>query len=332
MTYNLVADIGGTNARFALVEQGSATLLEAKTLVCANYQTIVSAIRFYLDSVPYAQPENAVLAVAGALTSRQIKMTNHVWCFDICQTREQLKLKKLKVINDFTALALALPCLPNHSCYQIGAGQKHKQQTKALIGPGTGLGVSGVVMCHKHWVPLQSEGGHISYAPFNELEITIINILQQNKQSHKQPLSAESLISGYGLSTLYEAFSQLRTGQAVRLKAKQIIDKAIIDDCKVAQETLNTFCAILGSVASNLALTLGARGGVYIGGGIVPRFLDYFAQSDFRTRFETHHKFANYLAEIPTYVITNPYPALIGATQACNAWYDTLGMTSPVIK
>jgi len=322
--YSLIADIGGTNARFALLEGDSQTPVGAENLVCADYSSLVDAIRTYLDSVPFAKPVNAAFAVATVVTNDQLKMTNNSWAFSIDETRQVLELDQLKVINDFTGLALAIPHLLPEQYHQVGGGEEVEQHIKAVIGPGTGLGVSGAIPLNGSWFPLQGEGGHVSYGPLNEREAQIIKTIR-NDMGH---VSAESLVSGSGLSLLYQSISELEGADAIKLDPEQISNKAIDGSCPIANEALSMFCEILGSVAGNLALTLGARGGVYVGGGIVPKVLDYFSSSDFRKRFEQHGRFTQYLSDIPTNVITAKYPALTGAAFSLNPEYQSIGITS----
>lgn len=321
--FSLVADIGGTNARFALVEKGFHVPIEPRTLVCRDYPTVVDAVRAYFAQLSCALPTDAVLAVAGSVTRDWLSMTNHPWSFSVSEVRAALGLRKLKVLNDFTALALALPCLPPQCLHQVGGRDEKPGYAKALIGAGTGLGVSGIVPFNDNWIPLQGEGGHVSYGSLNDDEYRVIQQIRKTA-GH---VSAELLVSGAGLSLLYQTLYLLDRGRAVRAEPSQIVQQAVEASCPVATGSLSLFCGILGSIAGNLALTLGAKGGVYIGGGIVPRILDYFSSSTFRQRFQDHGRFSAYLEEIPVYVITAAYPALTGAALAINPAYQQLGIT-----
>jgi glucokinase len=251
-------------------------------------------------------------------------MTNHVWDLSVEETRKALGLKSLKVLNDYTALALALPYLGNDDFHQVGQGAAVDKQTMAVLGPGTGLGVSGALFAGDYWLPLQSEGGHVSYGPFNDRERDVIDVIRQ----HHNFVSAESLVSGPGLVLLYESIARCDGVEHELLSPKQIASKALNLSDASAAEAVAMFCGILGSVAGNLALTLGARGGVFVGGGIVPKLGDYFDSSPFRTRFESKGRFSKYVSEIPTYVISSKYPALIGAAVAVKQEYSYLGATS----
>lgn len=324
--FSLVADIGGTNARFALVENSQTTLLEARNLVCADYPTIVDAIKAYLEMVPNAQPDRASLSIATAVAGDTLKMTNHNWRFSVRETRQALGFNSLKVLNDYTALALALPFIPDEQCPQIGPGERCEGFTKAAIGPGTGLGVSGLIAVGERWYPLESEGGHASYGPLTAREAEIIQVIRQ-KQNH---VSVEALVSGPGISLLYETITYLETGEAKQLKPGEVTELAMNKTCDMAIEALSVFCAVLGTAAGNLALTLGARGGVYIGGGIVRKVFDFVAESGFRDRFEQHGRFTDYLKQIPTYLIDAEYPALTGAMVALNKEYQMVGLESHI--
>lgn len=322
--YSLVADIGGTNARFALVADGDKTSIEPRNLAVADYADIVQAIHAYLELVDLGQPYQAAISVASPVTGDQLNMTNHTWSFSVRETRAALGLLHLKVLNDYTALALALPVFSESQCRRIGGGEALAGYPMAVIGPGTGLGVSGAVHAGKHWIPLESEGGHVSYGPVNARELQIIERL---RESHEH-VSAELLVSGSGLSLIYEMICRIERGEAIKLSPGEVSSLALGEDDSLATEALEIFCGILGTVAGNLALTMGARGGIYIGGGIVPRIIDYFAASSFRGRFERHGRLTAYLREIPTYVIDTAYPAFIGAMVALDPVYENVGVVS----
>ncbi|MCG6890650.1 MAG: glucokinase [Gammaproteobacteria bacterium] len=322
--YSLVADIGGTNARFAMVADATAKAIEPRNLRCAEYETIVDATLAYLDLVALGKPYQAAISIASPVTGDALNMMNHSWSFSVNETREALGLRHLKVLNDYTALALALPGLRDEQRLQVGAGQGLAGHPIAVLGPGTGLGVSGVVPAGDHWVPLESEGGHASYGPLNAREQAIIEVMRERLEH----VSAESLVSGRGLSLIYEVITRLDQGVGVKLTPGEVSQRALELECPVALETLSIFCNILGTIAGNLALTLGAQGGVYIGGGIILRILDFFSRSGFRERFEKHGRLTPYLRSIPTYVINTDYPALAGAVVALGEGYESVGVVS----
>ena len=315
MSPRLLADIGGTNARFALEVQPH-RFEAVSVLACHAYPDIDGAISAYLASAEvqavYAGViEHAAIAIANPVEGDLVAMTNHHWTFSIEALRCKLGLKTLLVVNDFTALAMALPHLQAHQRQQIGDGLAQPGRAIGLIGPGTGLGVSGIIPAGSRWVPLSSEGGHVTFAPANLAELTLLEKIW-NDYPH---ISAERLISGMGLELIYQTlmYSAVERGED-QLPAAEITRRALAGECGVCIDTVSHFCGMLGTVAGNLALTLGAVGGVYIGGGIVPRLGALFAESAFRQRFEAKGRFAEYLANIPTYVITADYPAFLGVS------------------
>jgi len=320
----LIADIGGTNARFALIEDGGFTPQHERTLSCSEYPTLVDAIHAYLADVSHYIPETACLAIATPVMDDRVVMTNHIWDLSVDETRIALGVKSLKVVNDYTALALALPYLASDDFYQIGSGASIKQQPMAVIGPGTGLGVSATIFTGDYWLPLQSEGGHISYGPLNDRESDIFEIIRK-RYDH---VSAETLVSGPGLVLLYESIAKCDGVECKQLSPEQVTYEALNANNASAEEAVSMFCGIFGVVAGNLALTVGARGGVFIGGGIIPKLGDYFESSCFRACFENNGRFRHYLSAIPTYVITSRYPALTGAAVAVKEPYNHLGVTS----
>lgn len=322
----LIADIGGTNARFALFD--GQKIYQETTLACADYPSLTAAIEHYLNNSGEARPQEAAIAVATPVDRDRIKLTNHVWEFSISETCRELQFQRLKVINDFTALALSLPHLDAAQLQQIGTGEAEADETIALIGPGTGLGVSGLVPSALGWIPLQSEGGHVTYGAINQLEAEILALLAE-KFPH---VSAERLLSGSGLQNLYWALAQLQNPSSSAQESvptpAAITERGLSQSCEICTKVLEIFCAMLGTVAGNLVLTLGAKGGVYIGGGIVPRLGEYFQQSSFRQRFEHRGRFSDYLAAVPSYLITAHNPALIGSAQAFADLYQNVGVSS----
>ncbi len=303
----LIADIGGTNARFALVsEQGEILLPE--TLSCADYAGPVEAVRAYLGDKEGVIPTRAVFAIAGPADQEDIAATNMAWHFSVNATRTQLGLERFSVINDFTAVALSLPHLQEQDRRQIGGGSPTPLAPIGVLGAGTGLGVSGLVHGSGGWATLAGEGGHTTLCGTNEREDKIIALLRE-KFGHA---SAERILSGPGLVNLYNALSTL-DGRPPALQTPDQITRAATDkSCPLCQEALQIFFSMLGTMAGNLALTLGAFGGIYIAGGIVPRLLDSFAASDFRPSFERKGRLGVYVKKIPTFVVTHPYPAFLG--------------------
>ncbi|MDS4041038.1 MAG: glucokinase [Candidatus Competibacter sp.] len=307
----LVADIGGTNARFARVDADGRPYAE-RSLPGADFPGLTAAAKAYLDATGGSRPVRAAVAVATPVTGDWIQFTNSDWSFSIEAARRELGLERLTILNDFTALALALPLLGPDERRTVGGGAAAPEAPIGLIGAGTGLGVSGLVWSGERWIPLQTEGGHVTFAAADEREWAIGRILQR-RFGHVSP---ERLLSGPGLMNLHAALAELEGWPAESLDPADITDRGLTGACPHCRDVLGLFCGALGAAAGNLALTLGARGGVYIGGGIVPRLGDFFDRSTFRARFEAKGRFSGYLATIPTWVITAAHPALRGVAAA----------------
>ncbi len=308
----LVGDIGGTNARFALVAGPGEQPGHVRTLPCAAYPGPEEAIRDYLALEGLDAPRVAAFGIATPITGDRVSMTNHHWRFSVEALRAKLGLHRLQVINDFTALALSLQQLQPQELRRVGGGESLAGQPIALIGAGTGLGISGLVPCGEAYTPLEGEGGHITMPACTAREARIIAVLAE-RHGH---VSAERLLSGPGLVALHDTIRRIEGESPLALSGADVSARALDGSCRFCVEALDTFCAMLGTVAGDLALTLGARGGVYIGGGIVPKLGDFFAASAFRQRFEDKGRFAPYLARIPVYVIHAAFPALLGAALA----------------
>lgn len=306
----LVADIGATNARFALIGKNG-DLGQMDVLQCADFPDFAAAAQAYLQSArPDKKIQSAALAVAAPLDgSDEIRMTNHSWAFSISATRRQLGLQKFTTINDFTAVALGVPLLKAKDLRQIGNGQAVANAPVGIIGPGTGLGVSAIIWHMGKAIPVTTEGGHVTMHAVNDREFAIIKYLMQTKYRH---VSAERLVSGKGIVNIYTAIAALDGIDAPLREASEISEAAIEGSCKICVETIDHFCAMLGSVAGNLALTLGAFGGIYIAGGIVPKLGEYFDRSDFRARFLAKGRYDAWLDKIPTLVIQHPHVAFLG--------------------
>ena len=306
----LIADIGGTYARFAL-ETAQGRFSAPASLRCADHADFHAAVRAYIDTLPPGtQLEHAAVAIANPVEGDRVRMTNYHWEFSIEEMRQRLKLDTLLVVNDFTALAMSLPRLDAQGTRQVGGGQAVAKSVIGLLGSGSGLGVSGLIPAGDGWVSLGSEGGHTSVAPRDEREIVVLRHAWR-QFSH---VSFERLLSGPGLALMYKALAAHAGAPAEALSAPEITRRALAGTCPVCLDTIEVFCAMLGTAAANLAVTLGAFGGIYIGGGIVPRLGAYFDRSPFRQRFEDKGRFSRYVAAIPTYVITAEHATFVGAS------------------
>ena len=305
----LIADIGGTYARFT-VETSSGQFERTASLRCADHADFHAAVSSYLSTLPSMVVRHAAIAIANPVEGDQVRMTNYHWRFSIEEMRERLGLETLVVVNDFTALAMALPRLMPSERRQVGGGEARERSVVGLIGAGSGLGVSGLIPAGEGWVALGTEGGHASFAPRDEREIGILRYAL-TEFSH---VSFERLLSGPGLELIHRALMH-RDGQpAQALGAPDITRLALDGTDPLCAETLEVFCTMLGTAAANLAVTQGAMGGIFIGGGIVPRLGSYFDRSPFRARFEDKGRFSDYLKAIPTYVITAEHATLMGAS------------------
>lgn len=303
----LLADIGGTYARFTL-EAAPGVFEHAATLRCADHADFHAAVSAYLGAMPAGQVQHAAVAIANPVEGDEVRMTNYHWQFSIEQMRQRLGLATLVVVNDFTALAMALPRLAPDGKRQIGGGAARERSVVGLLGAGTGLGVSGLIPADDGFIALGTEGGHASFSPRDERELAILHHAWKHLPANHGPLahvSFERLLSGPGLELIYRALAERAGVRAAEgLTAPEITRRALAGADAVCGATLEAFCAMLGTAAANLAVTLGALGGIYIGGGIVPRLGEYFDRSPFRARFEDKGRFSAYLAQIPTWVVT----------------------------
>lgn len=313
---DLVADIGGTHARFALADPVSGALHAARSVAAAEYPDIATAIRDYLDSVQGPASRGA-LAVAAPVAGPRIEFTNSPWSFERDSLRRALGFARLEILNDFEALALAVPSLPSASLRVLKPGVPDALAPCVVLGPGTGLGVAGLLRSAAGGASaapraLPSQGGHIGFAPVDDLEIELLRFVQASIGR----VSAEQLLSGRGLAQLYRFFSQRAARAAAGLTPAEVSARALAGDDPAAVEAVLRFWAMLGSFAADVALLYGAWGGVYIGGGIAPRLLALFDRSDFRARFAAHQPMDTVLAPVPIWLIEDPHAALLGAAAA----------------
>jgi glucokinase len=310
----LVADIGGTHARFAL-ETVPGCFASVIVLPCAKFDSLHDAIRCYLADPGVVRLggdriRHAAIAIANPVDGDEIQMTNHTWSFSTRALQSALGFDTLIVVNDFRALAMAVPHLAPSEVVKVGGGECKPDGVIGVLGAGTGLGVSGLLRLGNRFHALDTEGGHVSFSPANPLEADIL----AHAWKTFPHVSAERLLSGIGLEIVYRALCERMGLEPEQLSVPQIIQRGLARSCPACDATIDAFCEMLGTVASNLAVTLGAKGGIYIGGGIVPRLGERFYQSGFRKRFEDKGRFVAYLARIPTYVITAEYPAFTGVS------------------
>jgi glucokinase len=317
-SYGLVADVGGTNVRFALVDlsQPRRVALQApRKLVSRDYPSILDAARAYLASVkPDAPLASGVFAVAGPVRNEEIVLTNLQWRFTAAELQTSLHIDRVHLLNDYEAIAFAVPALGPGDLLDVGPASPPvaditDRQVIAIVGPGTGLGVAGYVHTPEGIFPLVTEGGHADFAPSDDVEIEILKFLRR-RYGH---VSAERVLSGSGLENLYEALSGIEGATYQARSAHEITGEAQKNPRSLCGRAFDRFCSIMGSVCGDVALTMGARDGVLIAGGILPAMADKFATSAFRTQFEAKGRFQGYMKDIPTRLIVQQYAGLLGS-------------------
>lgn len=312
----LVADIGGTNIRFGLA-RSPRTVTDVVALRCADYNDPAEAAHDYLKqcALPRGTLRQAAFAVASPVVGDTIKLTNNTWSFDRKSVAHALGIETLKLLNDFEALAYSLPALVAEDYQTIGNARPASNLPMIVIGPGTGLGVAGMVRGSHGWTVVPGEGGHATLAATDDFETEILQAARK-EFSH---VSAERLLSGIGLPMLLRAVCAVQGMPRMDLSAEEISTLGASGNNLQCRTTMELFFAFLGGFAGNVALTLGARGGVFIGGGIVPQLVDLLMTSRFRERFEAKGRFQPYLASISTAIITAPYPTLRGLASAMDS-------------
>lgn len=302
----LLADIGGTNARFALSEGDQTGSIDYVKV--ADFPTVREAIVDVLARRS-ERPGRAVLAVAGPVTNNRCVMTNSPWVIDGNELQPALGFDSVHVLNDFEVVAWSLPALQTADLIPLGGQDGLPGEPLLVVGPGTGFGVSCLVERHGARLAVVTEAGHATLPAENEREERVIACLRK-RLGH---VSIErGALSGSGLQSLYEALAEVDGAKVPHRDAAAITKAALDGSCPVSRATLEMFCAILGSVAGNLAVTFGARGGVYVAGGIAPRFPEFLASSAFRARFEAKGRFQDYLRNIPTKLVTKPDASFVG--------------------
>lgn len=320
MSLLLVADIGGTNGRFGLVEFDAEknrtngkinyTAERQITLRCADYADMATMIKACCTEFNIDIPVHACLAIAGPIENGQASMTNLNWKFSIDGLRDQLGMTTLHVINDFASLAYAVPFLNENEL--ITLYDSHKSNAEApivVMGPGTGFGMAALVPSENNWRIIPTEGGHASFAPTNEKELDIKSFLLK-EQNH---VSVENILSGGGLVTLYRALAHSAGVEAKPFTPADVSTKGLSNEDALCREAVLTFCDVLGEVAGDKALSLGAKGGVVIGGGITPKLIDLLPESHFLERYKNKGPMAGYVSDISIRLIINDKAALVGS-------------------
>ncbi|MEZ5759437.1 MAG: glucokinase [Emcibacteraceae bacterium] len=306
----LVADIGGTNVRFAIAHinnKNDIRLEKLTVLATENWLYLEDAVTDYLNLVG-ARPRRAAIAFAGPVNKDEVSMTNGTWQFNQSELAPFLKMDEVKVFNDFCAKACSLPLLKDDQLLQIGGGAIEERGNKIVVGPGTGIGVGALVSVGDKWKAVASEGGHIGFSPSGDLEKEIVSVLY--KEFNR--ISVEDMVSGRGLSHIYYALGLIKGKQYSKLDAEIINYQAHEESDPDSIETFKVFSGMLGCFASDMAGTFNATGGVYLAGGVLPKLKNLFVTEDFRTKFEENNNLP-FVREIRTSLILEEQPALFGA-------------------
>lgn len=314
----LIADIGGTHARFALVPAGDDRPARVRSLPCAGYPDFAAAARAYLEMEGEPRPREGLCAIANPVTGDALAMTNHPWRFSIEAARRALGLARLRFVNDWAAQALAIPHLAAHEREAFGGGEPRPGYPVAVLGPGTGLGVSGLVPSPAGWHAIEGEGGHVTWSPVTDREMALAAEIRR-RHGH---CSAERVASGIGLMTVHQALAHLDGDAEAQPPEPREITRRAGEGCPRCRETVEHFTLALATTAANLAITLGALGGTYLGGGILPRLGALFDRAAFRARFEDKGRFRGYLAGVPTYLVHAEHPALLGLAKALGPGHE----------
>lgn len=306
--FAIVADIGGTNARFSRVDLNTLVLDKVVVYPCADFATLSLALQYYREQQGLTDIQHVAVAIACPVTGDLVKMTNFHWEFSISQIKAELALQEFVVLNDFTAVAMSLPAISADELVKTGPGERDLTKPMAVLGAGTGLGVAHLIPTAHGYIPLPGEGGHTDWTAQNEQEWFI----QRYLAAHFGHVSPERLLSGPGLESLYLALAAYQQLDVTAKSAAEIGQQALDGSCSLSQAAVAQFFASLGSLAGDLALTLSTFGGVYVAGGITPRLLPLLEQSEFRHRFEAKGRFSAFNRQIATYIVTAEQPGLLG--------------------
>jgi glucokinase len=303
----LLADIGGTNARFAVLTDGTVGMVAR--MAVSDYGSFREALSVYLGGLPEAgKMRAAVLAAAGVVQNGRCALTNSSWVIDAAELRAACAFSTVRLINDFEAVAWSLPVLSPGQLLQVGGGQPVAGAPRAALGPGTGLGMAFSIPHAAGHLVLPSEGGH-STMPGSSLREDAVMAHLRRSLGH---VSAEHVLSGHGLENLHEALAALDNVALPRRPAAEIARAGVDGTCPTSRAAIDMFCAMLGTLAGNLALTLGARGGIFIAGGILRHMPEYFARSQFRVRFEEKGRLRKYNEPIPVFLVLDEDAAFAG--------------------
>ena len=306
----LIGDIGGTNARFALAD--TLGFSQVETLKCADFASAGLAIKAYLERAGAEDPAVVCLAVAGPIVEGSVRFTNNDWSIAQDELGSEFGAARVRLLNDFEAVAYAIPVLASDDTVPLGLPQPNKldgpEFTVGVIGPGTGLGAAALLKRNGKLLPIMGEAGHVGFAPESQVQLEVLKQLRERFER----VSDERLLSGPGLESIYWALTKIHGERVSRLSAAEIFAQAPRD--LRAGESLQLFCEALGQAAGNLALVLGAKDGIYIAGGILQRHPEVLRNSRFRVGFENKGRHRSLMEQIPTQLVVHPQPGLLGAS------------------
>lgn len=310
----LIGDIGGTNARFALANQQIPGFSDVATLQCADYATADAAIRHYLESVAAPSPDVICLAAAGPIVDKRVRFTNNPWDIAADELAADFSTSAARLLNDFEAIAYSIPFLTTEDCQPIDLPDPkalpEDDYTIGILGPGTGLGSVGLRKHGDHLLPIPSEASHSGFAPESQAQLDVLSMLRERFDR----VSTERLVSGPGLENIYWALTRIHGDKRPQLSAAEIFVRAKASSESRSSEAVHLFFEVLGQVAGDLALTLGAENGIFIAGGIAKRYPELLANSGFRTGFENKGRHRSIMERIPTQLILHEQPGLLGAS------------------
>ena len=311
----LIGDIGGTNARFAIADTSVPGFAFVQTYQCADFSTVVDAIRYYLDQSGVPSPKTICLAVAGPVVAEQVSLTNNPWTISVSELRQAFEIEAVQLLNDFEAIAYSLPYISINEMLPVGILKPHlldsPHYTVAVIGAGTGLGAVGLRKYEDHYIAIVSEASHGGFAPETPEQVEILTVLRERFGR----VSSECLVSGSGLENLYWGLTQIHGVQHSQLAAPEIVLASQNESNPLASKAVELFYQILGQFAGDLALTLGAKDGIYIAGGITQRYPQALVNSRFRSGFESKGRHRILMERIPTQLIMYKQPGLLGASR-----------------
>jgi len=310
----IVADVGGTNGRFGLVthrdaDTGHIEVENQHVFPCAEFDRFEHMLASYISSLEGVVPTAACIAIAGPVTGDHFHMTNLPWDFSIETVRKKLGLDRLEFMNDFAALAYSALYMEGDELPVLHVGKPIKNAPRAVVGPGTGLGVAGLVNASGRWYPIPGEGGHVTFAPASQKQLEIRKVIEPTDKH----ISAERFICGKGLANIYKALTVINGSEFEPLDPSEITMRALQRSDATCLETLSFFFEMLGSAAGNVCMTFGAWGGVYLGGGILPKVESELADSGLLASFIDKGRMGALLENVPVYLMKGDKPALSGA-------------------